>query len=184
MIIAIEGHDGVGKTTLAKALAQRLGFKYIKHQVKEILDVDDDKCLEIMENVIKSNNATLIAWFLAFNDMCALQMNENAVLDRHSLLNYYWNGTPETEDIFQLSQELSGKPDLTILLTASNEVRTDRIKKRDGNDADLQNNTIMRADNGKLLDYLEKYKLTHIVIDTDNLTEKEVEDIAFSQLIF
>jgi len=182
MIIAIEGHDGVGKTTLAKALVARLGFVYIKHPIKDILSVDDDRCLEIIKNVIKSDSPKLIAWFLAFNDMCALNADENAILDRHSLLNYYWNGGTATEAIFELSQKLFGKPDLTLLLTASNEVRIDRIKKRDSKDADLKNTAILKADNDKLIDYLEKYKFNYTIIDTDSLTAEEVEDIALREI--
>lgn len=39
MIIAIEGHDGTGKTTLAKSLAKKLNFEYFKHPECELYNI-------------------------------------------------------------------------------------------------------------------------------------------------
>ena len=182
MIIAIEGHDGVGKTTLAKFLAAKLGYNYVKHQMKDILGIDDAKCFEMLKKVIDYGDEKITAWFLSFNDICALRMNQSAVLDRHSLLNYYWNGNEGTEEIFRVSQEIFGRPDLTILLTASREVRAERIRKRDGNDADLHNEEILGAKNDKLVEYMKNYGLRFVIIDTSGLDEAEVADFALYEV--
>ena len=41
MIIAIEGMDGSGKTTVAKSIEEKLKFKYIKEPLKELFEIDD-----------------------------------------------------------------------------------------------------------------------------------------------
>ena len=42
MIVAIEGMDGVGKTTIAKNIEKDLNFKYIKEPLKELFEIDDN----------------------------------------------------------------------------------------------------------------------------------------------
>ena len=51
--IAIEGMDGVGKTTASKLLAKRLGYKFIDKNLRELFDDNDsyDNYIRIRDKV-------------------------------------------------------------------------------------------------------------------------------------
>lgn len=43
MKIAIEGMDGVGKTTVAKQLAERNNFRYVGNAIHKLFGIEDRK---------------------------------------------------------------------------------------------------------------------------------------------
>lgn len=178
MIIAIEGMDGVGKTTVAKNIEKELNFKYVKEPLKELFEIDDKHIEKISQKIFASQDDKLIAWYLALGDIYALEnyKNDNIVLDRHVLLNYYWNGNGKSEGIFSTQVKMFGKPDLTIILYASPEVRMKRIANRNPNDLDLHNENIMKNGYDKLLDFVKKYEYNYEIVDTDNLSIEEVKN--------
>lgn len=178
MIIAIEGMDGVGKTTIAKNIESKFNFKYVKEPLKELFEIDDKHIEKISNKIFKNNNSKFIAWYLSLGDIYALEQykNSNIVMDRHTLLNYYWNGNETSNKIFDTQIELFGKPDLTIILYASPEVRMKRIANRNPNDPDLQNQNMMKNGYDKLLEFVKKYEYNYVMIDTDNLSIDEAID--------
>lgn len=175
MIIAIEGMDGVGKTTVAKSIEKEFNFKYVKEPLKELFEIDD-RHIEKISKKIFDKDSKLISWYLALGDIYALEeyKNDNIVLDRHTLLNYYWNGNEKSEEIFNTQIKLFGKPDLTIVLYASPKVRIKRISNRNPNDPDLNNKNMMKNGYDKLLEFVKKYEYNYTVIDTDDLSINEV----------
>lgn len=176
MIIAIEGMDGVGKTTVAKSIEKELNFKYVKEPLKEIFEIDDTQIEKISKKIFSSNNEKLISWYLALGDVYALEnyKNNNVILDRHILLNYYWNGNKQSEEIFNTQIKMFGKPDLTIILYASPKVRMKRISSRNPNDSDLKNENMMKNGYDKLLKFVKKYNYNYTLVNTDNLSIQEV----------
>lgn len=176
MIVAIEGMDGVGKTTVAKSIQKDLGFTYVKDPLKELFEIEDEHLLRISEKVFTSASDQLIAWYLGLGDIYALEKykDKNVVMDRHILLNYFWNGNEYTEEIFKSQVEIFGKPDLTILLEASSETRMKRIRDRNINDPDLNKPTMKEYGYDKLISFLDKYNYNYKVINTDNLNIEEV----------
>lgn len=176
MIISIEGMDGVGKTTVSKSIEKEFNFKYVKEPLKELFEIDDKHIEKISKKIFNNQDSKLIAWYLALGDIYALEQykNDNIVLDRHILLNYYWNGNDESEEIFNTQIKMFGKPDLTIILYASPEVRMRRILNRNPNDPDLQNKNMMKDGYDKLLEFVKKYEYNYVMIDTDNLSIDEV----------
>ncbi len=108
--------------------------------------------------------------------------NENIVMDRHVLLNYYWNGNEQSKEIFDTQVKLFGKPDLTIILYASPEIRLNRISNRNPNDPDLQKDNMKKNGYDKLLEFVKKYKYNYVVIDTDNLSIDEVIKKCINQI--
>ena len=176
MIISIEGHDGIGKTTLAKALAEELGFEYVKTPLSNLLGLTEENCLCALSNLIAYNDSFFTAWFLALNDMYALKnyRNKNVIFDRHILLNCYWNYNDSTKKIFDISINYGGKPDLVILLTASKETRISRLKIRNLSDKDLDEKIISHTENEKLIRFLQMYDYKYIIVDVDNLDKNEV----------
>ena len=103
MIVAIEGMDGVGKTTVAKSVEKDLLFEYVKDPLKELFEIDNEHLTKISDKIFNSGNDKLISWYLGLGDSYALSRyrNKDIVMDRHILLNYFWNGNKNTEKIFE-----------------------------------------------------------------------------------
>ena len=175
MIISIEGMDGVGKTTVAKSIERDLNFKYVKNEIKELLEMDDDKFLRISEKIFNTSDYKIKTWYAALGDIYTLEKyrNENIIMDRHILLNYFFNGDKVTEDIFKVQVQTFGKPDLTIVLRASAETRIKRIIERDPNDPDLLDKRKWEYGYDKIIDFLERYNYNYAIVDTENLSKEE-----------
>ena len=69
--IAIEGMDGVGKTTASKLLAKRLGYKFIDKNLRELFDDGDsyDNYIRIRDKVNASPDRLFTAWFYALGNI-------------------------------------------------------------------------------------------------------------------
>ena len=176
MIVSIEGMDGVGKTTVARNIEKDLGFVYVKDPLKELFELSDENLSKISNKVFNSKNDRLISLYLALGDCYALSKykDENVIMDRHVLLNYFWNGNIHTEQIFKMQVDNFGKPDLTILLLASSKTRRERIKNRNSHDPDLKKQKMFEEDYSKLINFLKKYKYNYIVVNTEQLS---IEDM-------
>ncbi len=176
MIIAIEGMDGVGKTTVAKSIEKSLGYKYVKDPLKELLEISEEHLKKISDKIFSYEEDKIKAWYLALGDIYALKnyKNENIVMDRHILLNYFWNGNKESEKIFETQIKLFGRPQLTIVLYASPEVRMKRIVNRNPNDPDLQKLKMKEYGYDKLVQFLEKYEYNYVLVNTQEKSINEV----------
>ncbi len=80
----------------------------------------------------------------------------------------------QSEEIFNTQIKMFGKPDLTIILYASPEVRMKRISSRNPNDSDLKNENMMKNGYDKLLKFVKKYNYNYTLVNTDNLSIQEV----------
>lgn len=175
MIVAVEGMDGVGKTTVAKYIQDKYKLKYVKEPLSDLFNLSKDDLLNISEVVFKCHDERIIAWYLALGDAFALSKyhDDNIIMDRHVLLNYFWNGTDASEEIFNLEQRMFGKPDLTILLYASPQERRKRIEMRNPHDPDLKKDKMWIDGYDKMIDYLKRYDYNYILVDTDDLSMEE-----------
>lgn len=175
MIVAIEGMDGVGKTTVAKSIEKDLNFIYVKDPLKDLFELEKNHLEKISEKIFNQPDDKLISWYLGLGDCYALSSNKNKniVMDRHVLLNYFWNGNENTEKIFETQIEMFGKPDLTILLTASPQTRMKRISDRDPNDPDLNKPTMKEYGYDKMIKFLDKYNFNYVIVDTETLSLSE-----------
>lgn len=188
MMIAIEGMDGVGKTEISKHIAKQYGFIFIEkplhyfyndgaeHKYADLMKVAE-RMYDINDNMIKS-------WYFSLGNIYVARMfkNENVVIDRHLVSNYYWNGDLESEPIFESLIATSGVPDLTILLYATPKTRLERLRKRDKEDPDLSDPDKMDDGYNKMIYFVEKFKLPYIVIDTENKTLDEVKQIVNGEM--
>ena len=109
--------------------------------------------------------------------------NDNIVIDRHLVSNYYWNGSTDSDPVFKALIETSGTPDLTILLYATPKTRMERLRKRDKDDPDLDDPEKKDDGYNKMVYFLEKYNLPYIVIDTESKTLDEVKQIVDSEIL-
>lgn len=188
MIIAVEGMDGVGKTEISKHICNNHGFTFIEKPLHYFYnDGAEEKYADLMKvanRMYDIDDDVLKSWYIALGNIYVARMfkDENIVIDRHLVSNYYWNGTIDSDPIFKALIEVSGTPDLTILLYATPKTRMERLAKRDKNDPDL--NDPEKKDDGfeKMIGFIQKFNLSHLVINTENMTLDEVKEIVDNEI--
>ena len=187
MRIAIEGMDGVGKTTISKILADKLGYQYVDKPFKflfEGLHLSDDEIKDLEWRLYEKEDEALITLFYGMGLLYGTRCNSsnNVIYDRHFVSNYYWHGNEETTPLHNELIKLCGVPDLTVLLRASVATRMKRISKRDSQDRDLFNSAMYDDGYGKMEQFLKNSGFNYIVIDTECLTPEEVVDIIIKNI--
>lgn len=182
MKIAIEGLDGSGKTTVAKYISDYYkisyvdkSFKYILGKYDEEIDLTNDEIKKYEKTVCRYDDSLIKAMYYGLGNIYDLRHRiEDVVIDRYLGSNYFWNGDDSTELLFSIFAEASSNNVLTIILNASLEERTKRIRKRDFSDKDLQYKEL-RVDNcDKIINFYKKYNLPVFIIDVDNKSIDEV----------
>lgn len=187
MHIAIEGMDGVGKTTAAKNLAEKLNYIIVEKPLHYMLDTGGDHTNYIrIRDYINGQvgNHALRAWFYGLGNIFLYYQyrGKDIITDRHFVSNYFWCGYEETECIFRCMVELIGKPDITILLYASPEEGARRIHRRDPHDSDIQKTIFYAEAKQKMESYLVRYDMEHIAIDTTEMTADGVVERMIARL--
>ena len=188
MMIAVEGMDGVGKTAISKHICEQFGFNYIEKPLHYFYNDGADKeyedLMKVANRMYDINDSIVKSWYFSLGDIYVARMfaDQDVVIDRHLVSNYYWNGNYESELIFKTLIETSGTPDLTILLYATPKTRMERLKKRNEDDPDLSDPDKMDDGYNKMIYFVEKFNLPCIVIDTDNKSLDEVKQIVDSEI--
>ncbi len=184
--IAIEGMDGVGKTTASKLLAKRLGYKFIDKNLRELFDDGDsyDNYIRIRDKVNASPDRLFTAWFYALGNIYlhTAHEKENIVTDRYFLSNYAWSGTENNDEVYDLLVKKLGSPDLTVILYADEHAILSRLRHRDELDSDIKKVTLAKEKYEKMIYFCEKYKMPYMVIDTSNLSPEEVVEVIMKRI--
>lgn len=180
MLIAVEGMDGVGKTTLAKKLSTELGYKYVEDPVRMLLGLSeedyDNLCYKVWDR--KYENAS--AFMFCFGNIMTRSLGENVVVDRHLLSTYYWDSNEQNSKLFDIATYGQAIPDLTIVLYADIDTRISRIKSRNAEDEDLTEKMVLNEGYEKMLSFADETNIPYVVIDTTN---KSIEDVYNESLI-
>ena len=188
MMIAVEGMDGVGKTEISKHICDNHEFTFIEKPLHYFYnDGAEQKYADLMKvanRMYDIDDNVLKSWYIALGNIYVARMfkDEDIVIDRHLVSNYYWNGSIDSDPVFRALIETSGTPDLTILLYATPKTRMERIAKRDKNDPDLDDPEKKDDGYNKMISFLEKYNLPYLVIDTENITLDEVKGIVDEEI--
>ncbi len=184
--IAIEGMDGVGKTTASKLLAKRLGYKFVDKNLRELLDDGDsyDNYIRIRDKVNASPDRLFTAWFYALGNIYlhTAHEKENIVTDRYFLSNYAWSGTENNDEVYDLLVKKLGFPDLTVILYADEHASLSRLRHRYELDSDIKKVTLAKEKYEKMIYFCEKYKMPYMVIDTSNLSPEEVVEVIMKRI--
>lgn len=184
--IAIEGMDGVGKTTTSKMLAERLGYKYVEKNLHELFDEEGkfDNYFHIRNKVNESPDRLFTSWFYGLGNIYlhTVYKNENIVTDRYFLSNYAWSGTNDNTEIYDLLVEKLGFPDLTVILYANESAIFNRLRHRDEFDSDLKKVQQAKEKYEKMIYFCEHYKMPYMVIDTSNLSPEEVVEVIMKRI--
>lgn len=189
MLIAVEGMDGVGKTEISKYIGEKYNFTFIEKPLHYFYNDGVEKkyadLMKVANRMYDINDTIIKSWYFSLGNIYVSRFfqDENVVIDRHLISNYYWNGDLESEPIFKALIETSGVPDLTIILYATPKTRMERLKKRDKNDPDLDDPDKMDDGYNKMIYFAEKFNLPYIVIDTENKTLEEVEQVVDEEIL-
>lgn len=177
--ISIEGMDGVGKSTVCKMLADRLGYTFVEKPLHYLLDDDDNDISQYQKVAKKVNsnpNRDFTAWYYGLNNIYLYERfkDVNIVTDRHIVSNYCWSGTDYNKDIYNLILKKIGKPSITIILYAKPETILKRLKSRDIEDADIKKINLSEKAYERMIFFCETKKLRYEVIDTNNKKPEEI----------
>ena len=179
--ISIEGMDGVGKTTICKLLSEKLNYKFVEKPLHLLFDDDldsFDNYIRIRNKVNKNDNRVFTSWFYGLGSIYMYEYfkNEDIITDRHFASNYAWSGTDENNDVYELLLKKIGAPKLTVILYATPKVIISRLKSRNINDKDIHRVDKSEMVYSKMIYFCNKFKLPYILIDTSNLTPKDIVD--------
>lgn len=187
MHIAIEGIDGVGKTTAARELAKRLGFTLVEKPLHFLFDENgnEENYIRIRDEVNLNKDKRFTGWFYGLGNIYLYQKfkGQNIITDRHILSNYCWSGAPESDYVFDAIYKTTGAPDFTFIIYASQEAVRNRLMKRDLQDSDLKKVEYIPTAYKKMTEVMERYDMPGMVLDTTNMDEKQVIDAMQKELI-
>lgn len=179
MKIAIEGMDGSGKTSVAKAVSKLTGYKYLERPMENFWGLDKNTYDSMCRKMWDMNDPDKTLWFFGLGHLLAVsgEENQNVILDRHILSTYFWDGNENNQHVFQSLVNCGVLPDLTIILYANVETRINRIRARDSKDEDLTLDKVTEYGYDKMLEFAEHYQMPYIMIDTEKLNMEEVINV-------
>lgn len=176
--ISIEGMDGVGKSTVCKLLAEKLGYVFVEKNLHELFDENGemDNYIRIRDKVNKSRDKLFTAWFYGLGNIYlrTVHQNHDIVTDRFILSNYAWSGTARNKDVYDVLVKNLRYPDLTVILYANDDVITQRLRNRDENDSDIKKVVFAKEKYEKMILFCTEYKIPYMVIDTSELTPEQI----------
>jgi len=180
MHIAIEGMDGVGKTSTCKLLAKKINFKFIEKPLHYLFDTEGSfyNYIRIRDYVNQQENRQFTSWFYGLGNIFLYHKfgNENIITDRHLLSNYVWSGDETSEVVFDCLTTILKNPDCTFILYANDEILKERLKMRDKNDPDIGKIRFNNKSIKKMEQFLLKNNMKYYKIDTSHLNLEEVVD--------
>lgn len=186
--IAIEGMDGVGKTTVCKLLASKTGYTFVTKPLHYLLDLEGDvgwpTYFRVRNMVNHSSNRDFSAWFYGLSNIYLYEKfkNQSIITDRHIVSNYCWSGNQANMDIYDLIIKKIGFPTLTVILYADEETIRNRLIKRNSNDKDLKRISKTEDVYEKMIGFCELKHFPYIVIDTSRLTPEQIINIIIQKL--
>lgn len=193
MLIAIEGIDGAGKTSIGKALSKRLNYGFLEKAIQKELSVPFAEYINLRESLkhYPGVNMEICALFFGINNIIcgAMGKKENIVSDRYIASSYYWYGNKSTEMIYNAIVESAGKPALTIVLDVSYKTLRSRLISRSYDNANDKTKELKKIEtnmNGEFVDkttkFLRKNDMRYIVVNNENTTIDETVEVIIKEM--
>ena len=180
MIIAVEGMDGAGKTTISRHIERKYKFINIEKPCKYLYEdehgkIDYMRFKKDLDRIYKKGCRERSEYFGEGNRIAVTRYpGENIVLDRHLASNYYWNGNKKLYRFYDNLVEECGTPDLTIFLYATPKERLKRLRRRNPMDIDIFDKSIFDDGTYKHIEFLNRYNFNYVMIDTNDKSIIEV----------
>lgn len=186
MHISIEGLDGVGKSTIASTVANRLDFTYIERPLQYLFD--DDGTLQNYRRITGKVNAIedgfLRMWFYSFGDIFLNNhlQGKNFITVRYFISTFINNKNEYSDEIIELFIKKFKLPDITFVLYANENVRKERMISRNPSDPDIL--TVGETDKmyGEIKRFLNKFGFNYVWIDTSNASIDSVVHTVLSEV--
>ncbi len=167
LFIAIDGVDGVGKTTISKLLAQELNGFYYRSPSNPFLDIRQK-----VENPMNPIGRYCFYRLAIQNDSRIIKnilKSKLVVCDRYIASTFAYHFVMDND--IKIIHDDRGilKPNFSLLLTANSETRNNRIIKRNESKNWIE-------DNSSLLDSIQNVFLSLGLTEfkTDNLTPDKI----------
>lgn len=182
--IAIEGLDGVGKTTIAKLLSNRLHLPFVEKPWSLYTDEKGELThyLQLTKQVNQNDNTFLKMCFYSLGTILARQhypkglitdrFITSAVINNRNALESQWMALYSTQ---------VSNPTLTVVLYATADVRYKRMYQRDRTDPDLKDVAQTDEQYATMKSFLDNYQMPYLWIDT---SDKDCKTIVEEILIY
>lgn len=180
MKLVIEGMDGVGKSTVAKKVAAFYHLKYVDGLLKTYFTDKGFSEAELavlvrgIESFYDHEDSLVRTWIMGFANIFNLLNYDDVVIDRYCLTTFFYNGDDRSRRLYTIMQEISGKPDLIIILAGSPKERRRRIQQRNADDRDLQQPEKLADGNRQFVAAAEELAVPYQVVETDGQDEEQV----------
>ncbi|MGB2738944.1 MAG: dTMP kinase [Cognaticolwellia sp.] len=149
MFIVIEGLDGVGKSTIAKALAEAIGAEVLSTPGKKFNDIREQ-----LDSIYQDNHQARQLFYMSTVVSISEQVRElinkgkNVIVDRYWLSTQVYHQWKSENNHFELA-DVENKiliPDITLYLHLPLEQRKNRLSERKNNTLEDNLTLIKSAD--------------------------------------
>jgi len=187
-VIAVEGLDASGKSTIAILLSKRIGGKYIEKPMRWLLQNENTRGMkqyyEVINRVNALNSPIARQWFYCLGWLLLAEKDPDSllVLDRYVLSNLSYNFNSKFNEISDIALNIAEPPVFTVLLTVSKEERRHRIMSRQNNESEIENFENDELRFNRMKQYLAEKNWPHLVISTENADPVNIVEVLVSSI--
>jgi dTMP kinase len=176
ILVAIEGIDGVGKTTQSIRLVERLkalGFNAVRFFEPTNETPEAQQIRRTLEHSSPKKPSDLVDLFLAdrrhdveTHVMPALLEKKIVVMDRYFLSTAaYQSDSRPWQEILEMNREFAPDPDINFIINWPADVAMTLIKKRDSGLTTFENETALINVRGRYLEMAREDSGNYVVVE-------------------